>query len=56
MFGAMLCALVRENDALLKAMPEGIFAPSLAELYMVSPDSRVYEFKLRKGVKWTSPP
>ena len=40
------------HDSLVKAMPEGNFTPSLAESYTVSPDAKVYEFKLRKGVKF----
>ncbi len=40
------------HDALIKAMPEGNFAPSLAESWTISPDSKVYEFRLRKGVKF----
>lgn len=40
------------HDALIKAMPEGTFTPSLAESYTISPDSKVYEFKLRKNVKF----
>ena len=31
------------HDALLKPMPEGTYAPSLAESWTVSPDARVYE-------------
>ncbi|MBI5969005.1 MAG: ABC transporter substrate-binding protein [Deltaproteobacteria bacterium] len=40
------------HDALVKAMPEGNFTPCLAESWTVSPDAQVYEFKLRKGVKF----
>lgn len=40
------------HDSLVKAMPEGIYTPSLAESWTVSPDARVYEFRLRKGVKF----
>jgi len=40
------------HDALLKAMPEGNYTPCLAESWSISPDFKVYEFKLRKGVKF----
>jgi peptide/nickel transport system substrate-binding protein len=40
------------HDALAKAMPGNPAAPSLAESWQMSPDGRVYEFTLRKGVKF----
>ena len=40
------------HDALLKAMPEGNYTPCLAESWNISPDFKVYEFKLRQGVKF----
>ncbi len=40
------------HDALIKAMPNQTYGPSLAESWTISPDTRVYEFKLRKGVKF----
>src|SRR2546427_3793233 len=42
------------HDALAKAMPGNPTAPSLAESWLVSPDGRVYEFTLRKGVKFNN--
>src|SRR5918912_419418 len=38
------------HDALVKPMPDNPMAPSLAESWTVSPDQRVYEFKLREGL------
>src|SRR3989441_8331137 len=40
------------HDALVKPMPGKSMAPSLAESWSVSPDGLVYEFVLRKGVKF----
>src|SRR5262245_55077114 len=40
------------HDALVKPMPGNIMTPSLAESWTVSPDQRMYEFKLRQGVKF----
>src|SRR5438094_3907903 len=40
------------HDAMAKAMPGSTAAPSLAESWQVSPDGRVYDLTLRKGVKF----
>ncbi len=40
------------HDAVVKPMPGNAMAPSLAESWTVSPDQRVYEFKLREGLKF----
>ena len=40
------------HDALVKPMPGKSMAPSLAESWTVSADGLVYEFVLRKGVKF----
>jgi peptide/nickel transport system substrate-binding protein len=40
------------HDALLKPMPQGNYTPCLAESWTVSPDKKVVDFKLRKGVKF----
>ncbi|MBI3326509.1 MAG: ABC transporter substrate-binding protein [Nitrospinae bacterium] len=40
------------HDALVKPMPGNLMAPSLAESWTVSADQRMYEFKLREGVKF----
>ena len=40
------------HDALVKPMPGNLMSPSLAESWTVSPDARVYEFKLREGLRF----
>jgi peptide/nickel transport system substrate-binding protein len=40
------------HDALVKPLPGTLQAPALAESWSVSPDGLVYEFVLRKGVKF----
>jgi peptide/nickel transport system substrate-binding protein len=40
------------HDALVKPMPGNRMAPSLAESWTVSADQRVYEFKLREGLRF----
>jgi peptide/nickel transport system substrate-binding protein len=40
------------HDALVKPMPGNLMAPSLAESWTVSADQRMYEFKLREGLKF----
>jgi peptide/nickel transport system substrate-binding protein len=45
-------ALYALHDALVKPMPGNLMSPSLAESWTVSADQRVYEFKLREGVKF----
>jgi peptide/nickel transport system substrate-binding protein len=40
------------HDALLRPMPDNPMAPNLAESWTESPDKRVYEFKLRQGLKF----
>lgn len=40
------------HDALLKPMPDGTYSPCLAESWNISPDFKVYEFKLRRGVRF----
>ena len=40
------------HGALVKAMPEGIYTPCLAESYRMTADAKVFEFKLRKDVKF----
>ena len=40
------------HDALVKPMPGRTMSPSLAESWSVSPDGLVYEFVLRKGIRF----
>ena len=40
------------HDALVKPMPGNLMAASLAETWTLSADQRVWEFKLREGVKF----
>src|SRR5215475_6979700 len=40
------------HDGLVKPMPGNLMTPSLAESWTVSADQKVYEFKLREGLKF----
>ena len=40
------------HDAVVKPMPGNLMTPSLAESWSASADGRVYEFKLREGLKF----
>src|SRR2546428_5144623 len=40
------------HDAMVKPMPGNLLTPSLAESWNASPDGLVYEFVLRKGVRF----
>ena len=50
--GTPFMVLYATHDALVKPMPGKPMAPSLAESWSASPDGLVYEFVLRKGVKF----
>jgi peptide/nickel transport system substrate-binding protein len=47
-----LPCLMLVHDALVKSMPGELYSPCLAESWNISPDFKVYDFKLRKGVKF----
>jgi peptide/nickel transport system substrate-binding protein len=40
------------HDGLVKAMPDGLYTPCLAESWTMSPDAKTLEFRLRRGVKF----
>src|SRR5262245_20218104 len=40
------------HDALVRPLPGHRMAPSLAESWSESPDGKLYEFKLRRGLKF----
>jgi peptide/nickel transport system substrate-binding protein len=40
------------HDALVKPMPGNLMTPSLAASWTLSADQRIYEFKLREGLKF----
>ena len=50
--GTPFMILYALHDALVKPMPGNAMAPSLAESWSTSPDGRVYEFVLRRGIKF----
>src|SRR6201988_720805 len=50
--GTPFMILYALHDALVKPMPGNAMAPSLAEAWSMSKDGLVYEFVLRKGVKF----
>jgi peptide/nickel transport system substrate-binding protein len=50
--GTPFMVLYATHDALVKPLPGKSMAPCLAESWTVSPDGLVYEFVLRKGVKF----
>jgi peptide/nickel transport system substrate-binding protein len=50
--GTPFMVLSATHDALVKPMPGKSMAPSLAESWSMSPDGLVYEFVLRKGVRF----
>ena len=50
--GTPFMILSATHDAVVKPMPGKPMAPSLAESWSVSADGLVYEFVLRKGVKF----
>src|SRR5262249_56747285 len=50
--GTSFMVLFALHDAVVKPMPGKPLAPSLAESWTVSPDGLVYDFVLRRGVKF----
>ena len=52
MIGSSFLLLYALHDALVKPMPGKSMAPSLAESWSTSTDGLVYEFVLRRGVKF----
>jgi peptide/nickel transport system substrate-binding protein len=52
MIGSSFLVLYALHDALVKPMPGKAMAPSLAESWTVSNDGLVYEFALRKNVRF----
>src|SRR5215510_9884854 len=50
--GSAFMVLYALHDALVKSMPGALMAPSLAESWSMSPDGLVYEFVLRKGLRF----
>src|SRR5438552_15730854 len=50
--GTPFMVLSALHDAVVKPMPGKAMAPCLAESWSSSPDGLVYEFVLRKGVKF----
>ena len=50
--GTSFMVLYGLHDALVKPLPGKGVAPALAEAWTVSPDGLVYEFVLRKGVRF----
>src|SRR5438128_6598890 len=50
--GTPFMVLSATHDALVKPMPGKSMAPALAEAWTVSPDGLVYDFVLRKGVRF----
>ncbi|MGH6689829.1 MAG: hypothetical protein ACREF4_04005 [Gammaproteobacteria bacterium] len=54
--GTPFMVLSALHDAVVKPMPGKNMAPSLAESWTVSPDGLVYEFVLRKGMRFHKAP
>jgi len=39
-------------NGLLKTNSEGVLKPDLAESFQISPDKKVYTFKIKEGIRW----